>query len=239
MKITRSGGSGPSNSALSKRLNVLEKQIIETKYVDEVNVFNPLNAGQAFCLNNFAQGDTVTTRNGNRIYMERLMFRAKVTNNTLLIGPVTLRVMCILDLSPSGQAVNCGIGGVSTFLGPTGILDNTVIVNNPDLMPYAQEMKYRYKILYDKIIVINPYSVDISSITNNLAATATMTATNVLDRSVHIDVDIPLHRQTIYQDGTANIISIMDGSLLCLCFSDQAANAPVVALGTRLYFKDA
>jgi len=229
-----------TNQRLANQIKLIEKKLIETKYIDELNAFTSvLNTGQAFCLNNFAQGDTVTTRNGNKIFMDRLMLKYTVTNNQLLIGPVNIRVIIVHDTSPSGQAVNLGVAGSSTFLGPTGVLDNTTIVNNPHLMPEAFEMKYRYKLIYDKVHTLNPYGGDIYSITGNTSATATMTATNVIDRSYFHSCYIPLKKQAVYQDGTANVSSLLKGSLVALCLSDQTANSPTVAMATRLYFRDA
>jgi len=246
----RNGGSRPRTgkpaashkssaiAVLSKRIGNLEK-VIETKYVDEINNFTPSTTGQSFCLNNFAQGDTVSTRNGAKTFMEHLDLRYYVQTNAGLVGPVNLRVMIVEDASPNTQAVNLGVSGTSTPLGPNGVIDNTVITSPTHLMPISYENKARYKILYDHTHNLNPFSTDSATITGNLSATATETGTAVLNKQEFVHVTLPIKSKAVYNDGSANIVSLLKGSLVALCFSDQSGNLPFVVMSTRLFFKDA
>jgi len=229
----------PKQGSLARRVALIEKSIIETKYFDELFTFTPTSAGSANTLSNFAQGDTVMTRNGDKVYLELLELRYSITNNTVLVGPVKFRIMIIQDLSPSAQANSLSIAGSQVILGTTGVLDNSVITPDPTLMPHSFQMKYRYKVLYDKVHVINPYSLDNSSITSNLSATAAVSGTAVIDRTEYHTAMIPIHSLEVFQDGTANLNSVLRGSIVGLCFSDQAGNAPSIVMGTRLLFKDA
>jgi len=221
-----------SIASLRKEVLLIKNTLIETKYYDELNNFTPSQTGQAFCLNNFAQGDTVMTRNGAKTFVEKIALRFYAQTNANLVGPVNLRVMIVEDLSPSGQAVNLGIGGVATFLGPTGVLDNTTITGAPEIMPHAFEMKHRYRVIYDHEITLNPHSAS-----STTPATGVVAA--VINKTKFFRKDISVKAQSVYADGTANIASLLKGSLVALCFSNQNANLPFVVMGTRVFFKDA
>jgi len=226
------GSNKGSMQSLRKEVNLIKKTLIETKYYDELNNFTPLNTGQSFCLNNFAQGDTVVTCNGDKVFVERIDLRYIVQTNSALVGPVHIRVLIVEDTSPNGQAVNLGIGGSAVILGPTGVLDNTVITGAPEIMPHSFEMRYRYKIHHDRTFTLNPQMPQTTTV-------ATGVVSAITNKAEHVHVSLPIHKTTVYIDGTANIASIMKGSYIALCFSDQSANAPFVVMGTRVFFKDA
>jgi len=233
----------PSNKALSKKIKHIENDLIELKFYDESNTFSgftstPTVATNYYCLNNLQQGDTVNTRNGNKIWPTSLQLKYVIVNNALLIGPSVARVLVIWDNQANGASTLYNVNGSFTFFGPIGVLDNSVITDIR-IMPRAYESQKRYKILYDKIHVLRPPSVDVYSITNNTSATATMTGTAVIDTEVVVRKTIKLGRQMIYQDGTTNISSIQKGALSIMMLSDQASNGLTGLSGTRLYFKDA
>jgi len=240
MKPKHASKSGNSVARLERRIILIEKSIIETKYFDDLVSTTFSTTGAANTLNNLAQGDSVITRNGNKIFVEKIDLKYSVVCNTALVGPVNCRIMLLRDQMPQGQTNSLSIAGSQTILGANGVLDNSIIVSNPHLMPLALEMKDRYKVLVDDTFVINPYSPDVFSITNNTSATATMTATNVLDRTVQrLHPNIKVGMRSIFQDGTANISSLLEGSLVLLAFCDQSGNLPSIVAGTRTYFKDA
>jgi len=221
-----------SIASLRKEVLMIKNTLIETKYYDELNNFTPSQTGQSFCLNNFAQGDTVMTRNGAKTFVEKIDLRFYAQTNANLVGPVNMRVMVVEDLSPSGQSVNLGIGGVATILGPTGVLDNTTITGAPEIMPHSFEMKHRYRIIFDHEFTLNPHSA--SSTTP-----ATGVVANIINKTKFFKKTILVKAQSVYADGTANIASLLKGSLVALCFSNQNANLPFVVMGTRVFFKDA
>jgi len=228
--------------ALAARVNRIEKSLIETKYVDDYTSTTASNAtatANSNTLNLMAQGDTVMTRNGNKIFMTHAEIKYYVQNNSVLTGPVNIRVMVLYDASPSGQANSLCIAGTQIQFGPTGVLDNTVITGSPQIMPHAFEMKYRYKVLYDKIHTLNPLCFNGQSITNNTSATATITGTSVENLQQLHHCVIPLNKQTVFQDGTANLSSVLKGSLVGFWCSDQSSNLPFVVFGSRIFFKDA
>jgi len=239
IKIYRPVSERTEINRLSTQVRLIEKQLIETKYLDELNNFTPSSSGQSFCLVNFAQGDTVSTRNGNKVFIENIELRYYVETNSALQGPVNLRVIVVYDTAPSGQTVNLGIGGVATMLGPTGVLDNTVITGSPQIMPHAFEMKYRYKILHDRVHTLNPIGQFTQSITNNTSATATVTGGAILNMEQFAEHNIQVQKETVYQDASANLVSLLKGSIVAVCYSDQTSNLPFVVMGTRVFFKDA
>jgi len=228
-----------SIARIDNRLNLIESRLIETKYIDDLVSATFGNTGLANTLNLVAQGDAVTNRNGNKIFLSKLELRYVITNNTALVGPVNCRVMVIHDRMPMGQSNSLCIANTQTILGVNGVLDSTINATNPHLLPRALEMVDRYKILHDMVHTLNPYSVDAFTITGNTSATATMTGTNVVDRSFFVDMGRKLGFVQVFQDGTANIASVLEGSIVLLAFCDQSANLPTITAISRIYFKDA
>lgn len=77
----------------------------EVKYLDTgVTVSNLTTAPQVFALNDVAQGDTATTRDGNAAHSKYLQFIFSCNTTILNGGPACCKVAFVLDRQPNGVA---------------------------------------------------------------------------------------------------------------------------------------
>lgn len=214
----------PRLKNLARDIKKIEDELIELKWVDELNTNSgtPItNAGYGFTVNNFAEGNTVNTRVGQRIYMTSLQLKYSLYINTANLGTQITRILVVLDKAHNGN--------LSSFdaapLGEAGLLDNTTIAA-PSLMPRAYVMRYRYRVLYDKIHVLNPHWEN-------------ATGTAVLQCGLHVTKNIRLGVNATYSDATSSIASLLKNAISLFAITDSSSNGPTVQIATRLYFKDA
>lgn len=212
----------PTTRTLSKKITKLQKNE-ELKYGDFYQALTPVAAaGTAYLVCTVAQGDSVTTRTGNKITLTslQLKYNLDVVPATLAAGLVRLCV--VLDRFPNQQAAPFTVGGTANLLlGPNGLWDNTTIGDNV-LLPRALEMQGRYKVLYDKMHNINPNSVNVGG-TSNIGFYKTYYR------------NIRLNHQQVYIDGAAATGSILKNSLYIVVIGANCS----YEIGARAYFKDA
>lgn len=226
-KRVHSKKKGPTTKTLAKRVKKIENEYMELKWVDELNsnsgVAIPVG-GWVATLNNFAEGNTVNTRVGQKVYLTSIQLKILWANNVSFLGAQNIRVMLVLDKAHNGNAAT--FDGVPLGNGASAILDNSVITL-PSLMPRTYETRYRYRVLYDKVHCLNPHW-------ENAGTTAVLGCINRTVKNIRLGV------VTTYQDATGSIASILKNSLCLFVTSDNAgATGPTVAIGTRIYFKDA
>jgi len=147
------------DKSLSRRITKLEKQR-EMKYFDTTVAASPIADGYAVSLVQLMhRGDQYNEREGDNIYTSGLKFSYILTKPATMASecpPYQIRCIILWDKS------NNGGGGFNIFTGtsPTADIESSSIIDNRDGMttinaPYSMMTKDRYKILYDKVHVIN------------------------------------------------------------------------------------
>lgn len=213
---------------LDHRIRKIEN-LVELKYNDELNANSnnaiALNTPYLFTINNFAEGTTQSSRVGLKVSLTSVQLKYYLTSVPSSLGPTIARVLLVYDKTPNGSTSSFD----ATPFGINGVIDNTTINGAFDISvaPRSYEMQYRYKVLYDKVHVLNPQW-------ENSAGTA------VLQTAKYVRKNIKLGgRQTVYQDATSAIASILKGRLSMLVYVDVGSGGVYFQCGTRVYFKDA
>lgn len=216
----------PRISTLNRKIKKIENDI-ELKYVD--TVFNDTvdTGGDLVLLNSLATGTTQLTRIGSEINATSVQFRLScVTNDANTDGPNFIRVILFWDRQANGVAPVLFADPISAS---PALLNNatiTTIVNTP----YQYENSERFRVLYDKVYTLNP----------RIAQTVVAGAiTETYPVGLYIKKKIKLNRKIKYDAAALGIGSINTNSLYMAFVSSEAANAPTVDAGFRLYFKDA
>ena len=217
---------GPSTKTLAKKVKHIENDLMELKYFDYN--FGPTNVtttgvileGQML----ITQGDTASTRTGNKINPTSLQIRLGLnTINTLLI-PVKVRMIAYWDRQANGAS--SVLANVNN-----GVLDNSTI-SSIVYSPRNLNTVDRYTIVYDKVFVINP-----------TAWTAYSSGTpNVVENSFPIEKYISkafkLGRQIRYDTNTGTLADLVSNAFYIAFVSDVSSDYPVIEGGCRLYFRD-
>lgn len=221
----------PTNKALNKKIKNIENNLIELK-------FNDFNAAStqlttAYSLSSaavlMASGAAEEQRDGNIINPTSLLIRMKYLSDVNSLSSQSIRWLVFWDRQPNGA--------VPTIMGATGVLDNTLITDGM-LAPHNFDTNKRFKIIYDKVHTFNQYGQRISSITNNTSATATDTATQLIQMSKYVSKYFKLNRQVKYSDNGATIASVVTNSLIMAWVTDATSNGPFIEFGARLYYRD-
>uniref|UniRef100_UPI0040476664 hypothetical protein n=1 Tax=Limnohabitans sp. TaxID=1907725 RepID=UPI0040476664 len=215
-----------------KRLKNLEKNVrgikneVELKYLDKAFTTTATTTGQLTLLNAMAAGTTQITRVGSQINMTSLQYKFSVTSSTAIVTPTEFRYIIFIDRQANGAAPPIS-GDPTSGAGTIALLNNVLI----DLIhcPRQYETFNRFKILKDKTFCLNP------QVSTDLADPAT----TMVGVCKEIKGYIKLGQMVKFgNDTTAVIGDINTNSLYLLTFMD-VATSPVIAGGSRLYFKDA
>lgn len=216
----------PTTITLAKRIKRVEKDI-ELKWIDELNTNSGVpitSSGYAVTLNNIAEGLTVNTRVGQKIRMTSCQLKYVAITQTTVLYPILVRIMLVIDKARNGNSLTFD----GTPLGVDGLLDNSTITS-VGCMPRAFETRYRYHVLYDKFHVLVPPAANVAN-------------TTTLQKEVQVTRNIRLNHIVNYGDATSFGASLLKNSLNLFVISDQTSGSsagPLVAVGTRIYFKDA
>lgn len=174
-------------------------------------------------LNGVQTGDTNTTRDGDEIHATSLQFRGIIATSSAAVGISFVRQIVFWDSQPNGTAPS-----MATLL-------DTTVITNANFAPYNRNYQKRYKILYDRLIMLNP---QVELTVGTVAPPGTNTTASLVQYALPFKKKIQLNRTVKYVgDGNA-ITDIATNSLYVFQVSNQAANTPVVVAGWRLYFKD-
>lgn len=214
---------------LQKKVRELD-QDTEVKWKDtqiDGNVATPVTT--CVLLNGVAQSagaSSAITRIGDKVQATSIQFRYNfLMDPDNLIGNI-VRMIIFWDRQPNGATpLFSDVLDVTTI---TSAASNTVYA------PYNLKNAPRFKILYDKMDVLNVQQ-DLTVVAGNVTA-----AIQVASHPRH--GKIPLKRIVNYGLNTGGTITdISSNALFCLFLSDigAASQPPVIVSGWRFLFKDA
>lgn len=218
-----------TNKNLARRIKKIEKNI-ELKWLDELNRNSGTIIGLTpylFTLNNMAEGDTVVTRTGQQISMTSLHLRMRLSCYTANLAPVCMRVVFVMDKHPNGLAPFNGLPLASSS-DNNALFDDTVVNGSVFVQGYPYyrpNMGSRYKILFDRVFVLQTNSI-------NTAATSTVGG------EIFLHKKIKLSYIAQYDDATNNPLSLLKNAICGFVQCDQA-NGGYFECSSRVYFKDA
>jgi hypothetical protein len=215
----------PTNMQLNKKIKKLQQD--EELKMHEVtkNQLLDLSAptpGSYLLLNGIAVGTNFRTRIGNQVRATSLSIRYSIdwSASFPLITPPLIRILIFWDRQanqtyPEVFGLSNGAGVLDT--GFAGEIYAQTNINNWK----------RYKLLYDKVHNIIPYSRDLTTEMPNF----------------YIKKKIKLNRIVQYDDTNATQDAISTNSLWMCAFStagaaDLAINKPTLRFASRFYFKD-
>ncbi len=158
-------------------------------------------------LTNIAQGDTAQTRDGAQVKITNLLFRytALVTADAGEGRGQFLRVMLVHD-----RQTNQALFNIGDLLADTTNFDSLV-------SPLNLDNKYRFRILYNKLIGLNIGG----------KATSHMNINKVLDMKIRFDASTPS-----IADLTSNSLSVV------LISNGDANTGPIVTFFSRVRYVD-
>lgn len=206
----------PTNKALSTRIKKLEHQE-EMKYIDIQNSTAPIvsSGGVPLVLSVIAQGDDINQRVGEEVTLHSLrcdiILRHIATTTTSLY-----RMLIFYDLQTNGIGFVpfvSALGGAAN----TGLIDDTTITSLFNA-PLNYRTKDRYRVLYDKVFVINP-------------------ASSAVDSNIHIRKFIRLsNAKHKYSSSAGSIAAIPSRSICYFLFGSGATDTQVSTF--RLMYTD-
>jgi len=218
---------GPSNKSLNKKIKHIENNLMELKYVDNIESnITAVPAGVFFYISAIAQGDTASTRTGNVINPTSLLVRQTffAQDNSLVAS--LIRCIVFWDRQPNGA--NPVLVGAST----TQSLLDTGVITEPINAPRNFNTIDRYKILYDKTHVINPQVVK-----GTTPASGAVTTYCAMQK--HVSFRINLNRIIKYNNTTAVIAAAASNALHIAYWTDTTiTQQPDYSAGYRLYYRD-
>lgn len=173
-------------------------------------------------VNIMAQGDSRTTRTGNRIENVGLRCALTIEPSGAAQQATRVRVMLVMDKQPNGVGI---IGG---DLFPTG-----TAAANRFYAPYnLNTVPRRYKILWDKLFLLRQ---------GVAGATAAGMLTQFAQQPIYMRKSFKLKSKTKYNDGNAGTIAdVITPNISWVLISSQGAGqAPLVSIHYDFIFKDA
>lgn len=209
----------PKLKNLDKRIKKINSKM-ELKFNDvfqsSISIDDTAGNGVMTLLNGIATGDSNITRDGNEIFGTSIQFRGVYSSDGDSLGITLLRTIVFWDSQSNGAA-------------PTqGQLLELGIVTSALFAPYNMNNQKRFKIVYDKLITLNPQA----------GIDAAGTTTDAFPNSMVFKKKIKLGRIVKYSGATAAIGDIASNSLYVYQVSNQAAEFPLAAVGYRFIFKD-
>lgn len=154
---------------------------------------------------------TTTSREGNDITSTSLQFRYAVVADANVPGPTICRVLICWD-----NQINGGTPSVNDLL-DIGVITDAVYA------PYARETQKRFKILYDRVHMLQPTVYD---------------ATSLIPYGSYVYKKRKLGRTIKYNGPNATVSDMVTNGLWLFTLSDQPSNIPNCVFASRFYFKD-
>jgi len=199
----------------------------ELKYKDTTHNVAPDTTGNAVSLcSGLVRGDEYNEREGDNIYAKSLRFSYILTKPSVAVDasspPYQVRMIILWDLARNGQ------NAVQLFTGvaPTDEEEANAVFDDRDGMttinaPYYHGTRDRYKILYDKIHVINSTNPQVNN-------------------SIVVRKSIPLSGAKItYTDvgDTGAVSELVNRSLIFINFTSGSATT-ALNFTSRLFYTD-
>lgn len=128
-------------------MNEIRKLInVEEKYVDLTGNPNFDYTGTAVYLSGLSQGDTVSTREGNSIKIQKIKFNYNLVWST---GLTQARVLIVRDLQNQGATITCNdvLESTGNVYAPLSMID---YINGP-------LQNKRFSIVYDNMTTLDQY----------------------------------------------------------------------------------
>jgi len=211
---------------LSRRITKLEKQK-EMKYYDVTSTTTPSADGVALSLvQGIVRGDQYNEREGDNLYTSGLRYSYILTKPAPETGDsptYQIRVMFLWDKqNNAGTSFN-----IFTSTSPTSVLEASSILDDRDGMtninaPLNMMTKDRFKILYDKIHIIN-----------------SMGGTSTIMSQVYRGFIKLSGAKVQYTDSgdSGDISEVVSRNLICLYFCAGSVTT-AINLTTRVYYHD-
>lgn len=180
----------------------------ELKYFDTGDVTTqPTNAGAIVSLSSIVQGDTDVDRDGNQVKVRKLLMRIyAVQADATITGPTRIRMMVFIDKQSNNV--------------PPAVTD--VLETASPQSPMNLDFRLRFKVLYDKVIVLGGTAASITGGTSSLPAAKFLTVRKMLG-----------NRKLVFPAATNEANT---NNIYLLLLSDQATDVPDVIWNSRIRF---
>lgn len=193
-----------------------------------LNIVGSYNQVEA-CATRVAQGTQYFDRIGMKIVVQGIYLKFAIRHRDLeLNAPTSVRVLLFIDKNPSSGVPQCP--ALHTQYPPNGLLgDNTGTISTCNVWWPARK---RYKVLYDKVITINPDTVkDYDPVTGN--------STLYFPKEQRYKKFIPLNLTVEYNNTTAVADSVATNNIWFFAAETASIAPSYIEYSTRIFFKDA
>lgn len=214
-------------NTIDRKIKKLSK-IQELKHRDVITSDSTENGDpMIFLLNGMQKGDNVNNRQGNSVYLSSLQVRFRVAwpqATSVASGVGQVRCCIVLDRYPNGEALQ-----ESDFL-------DLSVITDALYAPYNLNAGRRFKILYDRVIIINPNFLSAwDQVEDNFDAFDV--GTKAVYKTIRRKIRFKMH---FNQGNAGNITDINRGAIWFYATSNivEGASSPFVHLGARTLFKD-
>lgn len=220
---------------VQRKFNSIDRKIKKLSKIQELKHRDVITDGTTdatspmiFLLNGMQKGDNVANRQGNSVYVTSLQVRFRIVwpqQDPVGEGIGVVRCCIVFDRFPNGQALQ-----ESDFL-------DLSVIDDGLYSPYNMNAGRRFKILYDKVFVINPSYL-------SKWEEPELGDFNPLDvgaKAIYKSVRRKIKFKMFFNDGnTGNITDINRGALWFYATSNitTSTSAPYINLGARTIFKD-
>lgn len=213
-------------------LSKIPKSILpEVKKFDyEGSLLNIQTAGtgplQTSAFTNISQGDTVSTRTGQAIFVKYVVINMLITSSEVATWNST-RIAFHLDKQPYGSSYAAGVPWTTLYEdASTNILDTLSMPNTTSTG--------RFKLVKSIFFVRSPHLIEVSG----GAPGATPVDSIAANPPVHFHIKIPINKTVRFQDGSNEVSSGV--KLYLTAWSNQdAGSCPIMNFYARTYFTDA
>lgn len=230
------------NTTLATKVRKLENSVASLKSESELKVQIQTNSGNLSpqssyfttenCVSRVTQGIAGNNRIGTRISCQGLYLKMNLRSRTAEItDPTIIRCIVFVDKNPGTGVSTAPV--LNSLVSPNGLLDNSfgsISVCNTNWVA-----RNRYKILYDKVFVLNPQTIlDYDPTTGNTSLMFPVTQ--------FYKKWIPLNDMPITYNGSGGASTDISSNNIWLWFGQSATPSAVgatVEYQSRLYFKDA
>lgn len=205
----------PTTTALAKRVKRIEYKE-PLNYLD--SYITDATADTTWQLQNLlptAHGDGTGQYEGDQIHVTSSRARFRVTSSSALEGTTLIRVIIFWDR-------NCNESTPSVDANDDKSLLDTGIITDTMLAPYNHHTIDRFKVIYDKMIVIHPNSSSDSGFTAVIPEIVFRKYKRKTSRTVTF--------------GTVGSTPVTNGLFLAYASNQTSGNSPSFQMGHRVYY---